>query len=107
MRFILALVSTTLLMAGCAEGQMPDFNANLFVAPSPAAAPPPSEREAVCDFSRKVLGMPILVDPNARSVAYDKLGRAQANELFRPLARANNSFRCVCGTPEEKLKAKC
>jgi hypothetical protein len=64
-------------------------------------------REQFCRFSREAIGLPVLLNSKLRSEAYAALGKEKASELFRPLARANNSFRCICGTPEEKLKAKC
>lgn len=63
-------------------------------------------REA-CRLVREGMGLPIVVDPQRRSEAYAALGREKTNNLLWPIARSNNSFRCVCGTPEEKLKAKC
>lgn len=109
---IAGLLMTALLLTACegTGGSIEFPKVTLFeqiATGAPAPAEEPLNRGQICDFARKGLGMPILVDPTRRREAYESLGKARADELFRPLARANNSFRCVCGTPEEKLKAKC
>lgn len=64
-------------------------------------------REQFCRFSREALGLPVLLNSGLRSEAYAALGKEKAANLFRPVARANNAFRCICGTPDERLIAKC
>lgn len=69
--------------------------------------PPVEQRAALCDFARRGLGLPIKIDPQLRSEAYAAFTRPNTLELLRPVARTNNAFRCVCGTPEERVRAKC
>ena len=64
-------------------------------------------KDEACRLARIGFGMPILLDPTLRKEAYTKMGAQKASAMLRPVARANNSFRCICGTAEEKLKAKC
>ncbi len=64
-------------------------------------------RAQFCRFAREAIGMPVLLNSGLRSEAYAALGNVKAASLFRPVARANNSFRYLCGTPEEREVAKC
>lgn len=102
-------ICSALLLSGCEVGSGGiDFPRVSLFEPASTGGPPPSNaRTEACRLARNGMGMPILVDPKLRSEAYAALGRDKGNELFRPVARTNNSFRCLCGTPEEKLKAKC
>lgn len=97
------------LLPGCeAGGGSLDFPRISLLEPVSTGRPPEVDaKEEACRLARSGLGMPILVDPQLRSEVYASLGSQKANDLFRPVARSNNSFRCVCGTPAEKLKAKC
>ena len=103
-------------LAGCAVdgGQVRMPQLALFES-SPAQAQerrvvpeaPSDSAEYLCDFARRGLRMPVSLDAALRKEAYDKLGSEKANQLFRPVARANNAFRCICGTPVERARAKC
>lgn len=65
------------------------------------------DRGEFCRFAREAIGLPVLLNGELRKEAYAVLGQTKATSLFRPVARANNAFRCLCGTPEERLIAKC
>jgi len=106
----IAVTFFALLLSGCSvESGSFDFEFPRINFAADESAPPeaPITRAQFCRFGREALGMPILVNSELRKEAYATLGREKATNLFRPLARANNSFRCLCGTPDERLNAKC
>lgn len=77
----------------------------------PATYPQPMSSEEVqqqyCDWARTQFSLPILFNREQKNAATSKLGKDEAAKLFWPVAKANNTFRCLCGTPEEKKLAKC
>lgn len=79
--------------------------------PPPISNPQPMSSEEVqqtyCDWARTQFGLPILFNKERKNAANTKLGKDEAAQLFWPVAKANNAFRCLCGTPEEKKLAKC
>lgn len=87
------------------------FQTPLAIQPVSTGASEQARHEEVlgeaCRLVREGMGLPIVVDPQRRSEAYAALGREKTNNLLWPIARSNNAFRCICGTPEERLKAKC
>lgn len=115
MKKLFAIIGMLFLVTGCEDwraefGQIA-IQTPLTVTPASTAPDLAAQRREVlaeaCRLAREGMGLPLLVDPQRRSEAYAALGREKTNALIWPMARANNSFRCICGTPEEKLKAKC
>lgn len=68
---------------------------------------PEVTRAKYCDWARTQFGLPVLLNKELKNAANEKLGQADSAKLFWPLAKSNNSFRCICGTPAEKKLAKC
>lgn len=64
-------------------------------------------RQRYCEWARTQFGLPILLNKGLKDAATEKLGKDDAAKLFWPLAKSNNAFRCLCGTPSEKKVAKC
>lgn len=117
------------------EQKMVDWKVNLFkpelITPPPrltqkltskGETPPPSPitpttypqpmteaevQQQYCDWARTQFGLPILFNKERKNAAGAKLGKEDAAQLFWPVAKANNTFRCLCGTPAEKKIAKC
>lgn len=100
---ISALLLVALGTSACGEWEA-GFPSMRFTGGSPES---PVSIEQFCRFSREALGLPVLLSAERRKEAYAVLGAQKASELFRPLARTNNSFRCLCGTPQERELAKC
>lgn len=68
---------------------------------------PEQQRVEYCAWAREQFHLPTLFNRELKSAANEKLGKDEAAKLFWPVARTNNAFRCLCGTPEEKKLAKC
>jgi len=78
----------------------------------PRVVAPPLEDPAVtrakyCEWARAEFKLPVLFNRNLKEDANEKLGKDNAAKLFWPAANTNNSFRCICGTPDERKIAKC
>lgn len=106
-KLVLAIVCS-LLLSGCSdtgfittEFRTPRLG---FIDEAPA---PVDSRSELCRFAREAMGLPIRIDPTLRSKAYATFGSSEAARMFRPVARTNNAFRCLCGTPAERVNAKC
>jgi hypothetical protein len=105
-----AIFLVAIMLAGCDEGSRLRLDLPALTLVNTAEAEqidPGVTREQFCRFAREAIGLPVLLNSNLRSEAYAALGREKASQLFRPIARANNSFRCICGTPDERAIAKC
>lgn len=73
----------------------------------PEGGTPEAELQKYCDWARIQFGLPILFNRELKNTANSKLGKDEAAKLFWPVAQANNTFRCVCGTEAERKLAKC
>lgn len=108
MKRALMLASFSLLLAGCSDGYgvLAEFRTPRlgFIEENP---PVTDSRTELCRFAREAVGLPIRIDPVLRSKVYATLGSSEAARMFRPVARTNNAFRCLCGTPAERVSAKC
>lgn len=108
MKRALMFASLCLLLGGCSDmyGVPPEFRTPRLGFIGDSSAPADSRAE-LCRFAREAMGLPIRIDPTLRSKAYATLGSSEAARMFRPVARTNNAFRCLCGTPAERVNAKC
>lgn len=70
------------------------------------AAAKPSRAE-LCRFMRDGLKLPIVITQAEKDAAYAQLGKSSADRLLFPVARVNNTYRCLCLPLAQRPTAKC